>query len=221
MSIDRQIPNAAIEELKSSHDIKHAHWQILIKSTFDKLSALIALIVFLPLLLIIAVLIKIDSKGPIFFRQRRNGLDNKEFLIWKFRTMRVMEDGGDVKQAERNDNRVTRLGDFLRKYSLDELPQLMNVLTGEMSVVGPRPHPVSLNEKFRPLVAKYDERTLMKPGLTGLAQITGHRGPTETIERMAGRIEKDVTYIKEWSLWLDIKIIALTPYYGLFSKNAF
>jgi len=141
--------------------------------------ALLALIILSPLFILVSILIKFDSSGPVIFKQKRNGLNNKIFHIWKFRTMRVMENGLDVKQVKKDDVRVTRIGNFLRKSSIDELPQLINVLFGDMSIVGPRPHPVALNDRFRPLIKNYDQRAAMKPGLTGLAQIKGYRGPTD------------------------------------------
>lgn len=194
---------------------------IFLKLAMDKLIASVAIVVLLPLFLVVAILIKIDSSGPILFKQNRNGLNNQVFNIWKFRTMSVMENGTDVQQAKKHDARITRVGNYLRKSSIDELPQLMNVLFGDMSIVGPRPHPVALNERFRPLIENYDQRCVMKPGLTGLAQIKGHRGPTDSVEQMQNRIEYDIQYTQSWSVWGDIKIILATPYYGLISKNAF
>lgn len=200
---------------------KAPNWHKLAKVFLDKTVALSALLLLSPLLLIIAVAIKLDSKGPVIFFQKRNGLNNQEFGIWKFRTMKVMENDNCVKQAEKNDARITRTGNFLRKTSLDELPQLVNVLLGDMSLVGPRPHPVALNEKFSPLIKNYDQRTCVKPGLTGWAQVNGYRGPTDTVETMQKRIDCDVAYINRWSIWFDLRIILATPYYGLISKNAF
>lgn len=221
MSIDSQISET--RKATPADDISSvtSTWQIAVKHGFDKIVALLALSVLSPLLMLIVLLIKLDSKGPVLFRQTRNGYGNVEFGILKFRTMYVMEDGHNAKQAERNDSRITKIGNILRKTSLDELPQLINILTGDMSLVGPRPHPVALNEKFRPLIQTYNQRCMMRPGLTGLAQISGYRGPTETTEQMEGRIEKDIEYIREWNLWLDIKIILLTPFLGLLSKDAF
>lgn len=192
-----------------------------IKSFADKTIALITLVVLLPFLLLVALLIKMDSTGPVIFKQKRNGLNNKIFHIWKFRTMRVMENGADVKQAQKGDTRITRIGNFLRKSSIDELPQLVNVLLGDMSIVGPRPHPVALNDRFRPLIKNYDQRAAMKPGLTGLAQINGYRGPTDTVEQMQNRVDCDIQYTNTWTVLGDFKIMLQTPYYGLISKNAF
>ncbi len=204
-----------------SHEKTKKGFRYFAKSLADKLISLFGLIALSPLLLIVSLFIKLDSSGPIIFKQKRNGLNNKIFHVWKFRTMRVMENGADVKQAQKGDVRITRIGSFLRKSSIDELPQLVNVLMGDMAIVGPRPHPVALNDHFRSLITNYDLRTAMKPGLTGLAQVNGYRGPTDTVEQMRNRVECDIEYIKTWSFWGDIKIILLTPYYGLISKNAF
>jgi len=169
----------------------------------------------------IAVAVKLSSPGPVFFRQRRYGLDGREIRVWKFRTMRVCEDGPQAVQAARNDPRVTRLGAFLRKTSLDELPQLFNVLGGSMSLVGPRPHPDALNEEYRQRIGGYMLRHKVKPGITGLAQVNGWRGETDTPEKMQKRIEFDHRYIREWSLWLDFVIIAKTVTVVLSRKNAY
>jgi putative colanic acid biosynthesis UDP-glucose lipid carrier transferase len=170
---------------------------------------------------VIAVLIKLTSPGPVFFRQRRYGLDGREIRVWKFRTMTVCEDGPQAVQAKRNDPRVTRLGAILRKTSLDELPQLFNVLQGSMSLVGPRPHPHALNEEFRTQIEGYMLRHKVKPGITGLAQVNGWRGETDSPQRMQKRIEFDHRYIREWSLWMDIKILLQTVLVVLLRKNAY
>jgi putative colanic acid biosynthesis UDP-glucose lipid carrier transferase len=170
---------------------------------------------------VIAVLVKFTSPGPMFFRQRRYGLDGQEICVWKFRTMTVCEDGPQAVQARRNDPRVTRLGALLRRTSLDELPQLFNVLEGTMSLVGPRPHPDALNEEFRTRIGGYMLRHKVKPGITGLAQVNGWRGETDTAEKMQKRIEFDHRYIREWSLWLDITILAKTVLVVLSGKNAY
>ncbi|MBN2580746.1 MAG: undecaprenyl-phosphate glucose phosphotransferase [Pirellulales bacterium] len=182
-------------------------------------SLLLALMA-LPMLLI-ALAIKLTSAGPIFFRQRRYGLDGREIRVWKFRTMRVCEDGAVAVQATRDDPRVTPLGVFLRATSLDELPQLINVLEGTMSLVGPRPHPHALNERFRSRVGGYMLRHKVKPGITGLAQVSGWRGETDVPEKMENRIECDLRYIREWSLWLDFKILSRTFFVVLSRKNAY
>lgn len=195
-------------------------WGRLLKLIQDYVVASIALTLLSPLFLAIAVAIKLDSKGPVFFRQRRHGFNHQIFSIWKFRTMTVMEDGDKAVQATRNDVRVTRVGRFLRRTSLDELPQLFNVLQGEMSVVGPRPHPLSLNSEFRHHLTKYENRHVVKPGMTGWAQINGFRGPTEDPELMRRRVEFDLDYIENWSIWMDLQIIAATPFTLIFSKNS-
>jgi putative colanic acid biosynthesis UDP-glucose lipid carrier transferase len=173
------------------------------------LSLAILSAVALPMLLIAAA-IKVTSKGPVIFRQRRYGLDGKEFEIWKFRTMAVCEDGNQFRQATTNDPRVTHLGAFLRRTSLDELPQFINVLQGRMSIVGPRPHPVAMNEKQRTQINGYMWRHKVKPGITGWAQVNGYRGETDTPDKLEGRIRLDLEYIDNWSLWLDLRIILRT-----------
>lgn len=180
------------------------------KRVLDLFVALIAILLLWPILLIAAIAIKLDSKGPVIFKQRRNGLNGREFVVLKFRTMTVLEDGPNVTQASRRDSRVTRIGKFLRRSSIDELPQLFNVLKGDMSVVGPRPHPVSLDNKYRSLIADYDCRFRVKPGLTGWAQINGLRGETATVPQMAQRVRADVWYINNCSVGLDIIILIRT-----------
>jgi putative colanic acid biosynthesis UDP-glucose lipid carrier transferase len=172
-------------------------------------------------MLAIAALIKFTSRGPVFFRQRRYGLDGREIRVWKFRTMRVCEDGPVAVQAAKDDPRVTAVGRILRKTSLDELPQLFNVIGGSMSLVGPRPHPNALNEEFRTAVAGYMLRHKVKPGITGLAQVCGWRGETDSPDKMQKRIECDHRYIREWSLWLDLKILAKTVLVVFSGKNAY
>jgi putative colanic acid biosynthesis UDP-glucose lipid carrier transferase len=159
---------------------------------------------------VIALAIKLTSPGPVFFRQRRYGLDGREIRVWKFRSMRTCDDGAVVRQASRNDSRITPIGSFLRKTSLDELPQLFNVVCGNMSLVGPRPHATSHNEQYRGLIRGYMLRHKIKPGITGLAQVNGCRGETETVEKMQRRVQWDHQYIRSWSLWLDIKILLKT-----------
>ncbi len=221
LSVESELCKNEITDQKSGSFHSAPSWQTMAKLFLDKCIAVSALIILSPLLIIVCLLIRLDSKGAIIFRQKRNGLHNREFFIWKFRTMRVMESGHNAKQAQKNDSRITRVGNFLRKTSIDELPQLINILIGDMSIVGPRPHPVALNKKFTRLIDDYNKRTLVRPGLTGLAQINGYRGPTNTVEQMQKRIDSDLEYTKKWSIWLDLKIIILTPYYGLFNKNAF
>ncbi len=182
----------------------------LLKRLVDLLGATVALTIFGLPMMAIAAAIKWSSPGPVFFRQRRYGLDGRSVRVWKFRTMTVCEDGDHVKQAQRDDDRVTRVGAFLRKTSLDELPQLFNVLAGNMSLVGPRPHALAHNEQYRKLILGYMLRHKVKPGITGLAQVSGFRGETDTLEKMEKRIEYDHRYIREWSVWLDIKILFKT-----------
>jgi putative colanic acid biosynthesis UDP-glucose lipid carrier transferase len=169
----------------------------------------------------IALGVKLSSPGPVLFKQRRYGLRGNSIDVWKFRTMKVCEDGDDVQQAKQFDNRVTPFGALLRKTSLDELPQFINVLQGSMSIVGPRPHAVVHNEQYRKLINGYMLRHKVKPGITGLAQVSGWRGETDTLDKMQHRVEYDLAYIRNWSLWLDIKIIFLTMRSGFTGKNAY
>jgi putative colanic acid biosynthesis UDP-glucose lipid carrier transferase len=182
----------------------------LIKRASDIVLAAAALFVMLPVMAAIAVGVKLSSPGPVLFRQRRYGLDGKEIVVYKFRTMTVLEDGDAVRQATRDDARVTPLGALLRKYSLDELPQFVNVLQGRMSVVGPRPHAVAHNEMYRKLIGGYMIRHKVKPGITGWAQVSGLRGETDTLEKMRARIEHDLSYLRNWSLQLDLQIVLKT-----------
>jgi len=181
-----------------------------IKRAFDITLSSLALITLAPTMLIAAFLITLDSRGPVFFSQLRNGFNSKEFWILKFRTMTVMERGSEVKQVTRKDKRVTRLGHWLRRSSIDELPQFLNVLRGEMSLVGPRPHATIHNDEYEKLISKYAFRLHLKPGITGWAQVNGLRGETATIDLMEKRVELDLWYINNWSLWLDIKILLKT-----------
>ena len=180
------------------------------KRTADLIIASIAIVVGSLPMVIIAIAVKLSSPGPILFRQRRYGLDGREILVWKFRSMRTCENGSIIKQATKNDPRVTWIGGILRRTSLDELPQLFNVITGSMSLVGPRPHASAHNEQYRSLIRGYMLRHKVKPGITGLAQVNGCRGETETIEKMQRRIEWDHRYIRSWSIWLDFKILLKT-----------
>jgi len=192
-------------------------FQALIKRVFDLVVSAAALVLLSPVLLVIALLIKCDSPGPVFFRQRRRGYNLKEFRIWKFRTMSTLDDGPRIEQATRGDIRITRIGSVLRRFNLDELPQLINVLTGEMSLVGPRPHAVAHDELFEKRIAKYRRRLNVRPGITGWAQVNGLRGPTETDDLMRGRVEHDLYYIDNWSVSLDLYILFAT----LTSQRAF
>ena len=187
----------------------------------DVVVSSIILLLISPVLCTIAVIVKVTSPGPVIFRQIRYGMDGKPIRVWKFRSMTVMENDTKVIQATKNDVRVTKVGKFLRRTSLDELPQFFNVLFGQMSVVGPRPHAVSHNEQYRSLIQGYMLRHKVKPGITGLAQINGWRGETDTLEKMEKRIEYDLMYIRSWSLWLDLKIIFLTVFKGFINKSAY
>lgn len=189
---------------------EHRASHSLFKSVTERLLALCALMALLPLLVIVAVLVKFDSPGPIMFRQARHGLGGRTFRIYKFRTMSAVASKEAFVQASLNDVRITKLGRFLRASSIDELPQLINVLTGDMALVGPRPHPLALDEQYRGKVARYMDRYQVRPGLTGLAQVSGHRGPTPTVGAMAARVRLDLDYIETWSPRLDARIVLRT-----------
>jgi putative colanic acid biosysnthesis UDP-glucose lipid carrier transferase len=181
-----------------------------LKRIEDVVLALLILVMISPILLILGIAVKLTSAGPVIFRQRRYGLDGQEILVYKFRSMRVTEDGDKVVQARKDDDRVTPLGRILRKTSLDELPQFINVLQGRMSIVGPRPHAVAHNEMYRGLIKSYMVRHKVKPGITGWAQVNGFRGETDSLEKMEGRIRCDLDYLRNWSLRLDLLIIFKT-----------
>jgi putative colanic acid biosynthesis UDP-glucose lipid carrier transferase len=181
-----------------------------LKRLFDICITLLLLVPVLPLMLGIAVLVKLTSRGPAIFRQRRYGLDGEEITVYKFRTMRVQEDGMHLTQATRNDPRITPIGRVLRRFSLDELPQLFNVLQGRMSLVGPRPHAVAHNEQYRKLIKGYMVRHKVRPGITGLAQVSGCRGETQDLASMEARVHFDLEYLRHWSPSLDLKIILMT-----------
>jgi putative colanic acid biosynthesis UDP-glucose lipid carrier transferase len=191
------------------------------KRLIDIIGALTGLLFLSPFLVIVATLICIDSPGPVFFRQRRTGRDGEPFLIYKFRTMRVLEDGDKVVQASKRDNRVTRVGKFLRRSSIDELPQLLNVLKNEMALVGPRPHALAHDEYYALTVPGYNDRFRTKPGITGLAQVSGLRGEVIEIGAMAARIQRDVEYIRDWSIMLDLEILARTFMMGPYQPGAY
>jgi putative colanic acid biosynthesis UDP-glucose lipid carrier transferase len=192
-----------------------------VKRSSDIALSLFILLLISPLLLAIAIGVKLSSPGPILFKQRRYGLDGRKIVVYKFRSMTVAEDGDVVRQATRNDSRITRFGAFLRRTSLDELPQFINVLQGRMSVVGPRPHAVAHNEMYRKLIRGYMIRHKVRPGITGLAQVMGFRGETDTVEKMKGRIEHDLQYLRNWSLVLDLQIILKTVVVVLGGRNAY
>jgi putative colanic acid biosynthesis UDP-glucose lipid carrier transferase len=192
-----------------------------VKRASDFVLAALILLLVSPLMIAIAVGVKLSAPGPVLFKQRRYGLDGKRIVVYKFRTMTVAEDGELVRQATRNDARVTRFGAFLRRTSLDELPQFINVLQGRMSVVGPRPHAVAHNEMYRKLIRGYMIRHKVKPGVTGFAQVNGWRGETDTVDKMKRRIEYDLQYLRNWSLLLDLQIIVKTVFVVLRKDNAY
>lgn len=192
-----------------------------LKRASDLVIASLILVMIAPLMLLIALAIKLESPGPAIFKQRRYGLDGQEIIVYKFRSMRVTEDGDVIRQATRNDSRITPLGSFLRRSSLDELPQFINVLQGTMSVVGPRPHAVAHNEQYRKLINGYMIRHKVKPGITGWAQVNGSRGETDTLEKMQKRIDFDLAYLRNWSLRWDLEIILKTIFVVWKHKNAY
>jgi putative colanic acid biosynthesis UDP-glucose lipid carrier transferase len=193
----------------------------LVKRISDIVLASLILVLISPLMLAIAIGVKLSSPGPVIFRQRRNGLDGSEIIVYKFRSMRTTDNGSVVAQATRNDPRITPFGAFLRRTSLDELPQFFNVLQGHMSIVGPRPHAVAHNELYREMIKAYMVRHKVKPGITGWAQVNGMRGETETIEKMKARVEYDLEYLRNWSLTLDLQIVVRTLRLMMFDRNAY
>ena len=189
-----------------------------LKRGFDICAAIAGLVLLAPLFVMTAIAIKLDSRGPVFFRQKRYGYNKQAITVFKFRSMHVMENSDEfIKQAQRNDPRITRLGRVLRSTNIDELPQLLNVLRGEMSIVGPRPHATAHDKLYEELIPPYSRRHKVKPGLSGWAQVNGCRGETDTVEKMQRRIEYDLHYVENWSLWFDFKIVWLT----LFSKKTY
>lgn len=194
----------------SLHDTPFSGQHALLKRASDVIMASVILALIWPLMLGIALGVKLTSRGPALFKQRRYGLNGEEILVYKFRSMCVQENGSKVVQATRFDQRVTKFGAFLRRTSLDELPQILNVLQGRMSLVGPRPHAVAHNEQYRKLISGYMFRHMVRPGITGWAQVNGLRGETETIDKMRQRVEYDIDYLRHWSPWLDIKILLRT-----------
>ncbi|WP_281360080.1 exopolysaccharide biosynthesis polyprenyl glycosylphosphotransferase [Caulobacter soli] len=191
------------------------------KRAFDILASALLLVFFAPVLLLAAILIKIESPGPALFRQTRGGLNGRNFTIYKLRSMRCEENGQSVVQAARGDDRVTRTGRIIRVTSLDELPQLLNVLKGDMSMIGPRPHAAAHDEYYGALIPTYALRFQARPGLTGLAQISGLRGGTTDVDDMAKRVKADIDYIDNWSLMSDLRIALLTVPHLLLAKNAY
>lgn len=196
-------------------------YSAVMKRVMDIVISAALLFAMAPLLVALASVIKLTSRGPAIFKQRRYGLDGQEFLVYKFRTMKVMEDGPQVMQATQGDRRITRLGAFLRRNSLDELPQLINVLQGRMSLVGPRPHAVAHNEQYRKLIRGYMLRHKVLPGITGLAQVNGCRGETSKLEDMQARVRYDLDYLKRWSPVLDLKILVLTAFRAFGDEKAY
>jgi putative colanic acid biosynthesis UDP-glucose lipid carrier transferase len=194
---------------------------LLLKRLEDVVLGSLILLLISPLLCVVALAVKLSSPGPVLFKQRRYGLNGEVIEVWKFRSMSVQEDGHVVTQARKNDPRVTKVGAVLRKTSLDELPQFVNVLQGQMSIVGPRPHAVAHNEEYRKLIHGYMLRHMVKPGITGWAQVNGWRGETDTTEKMAMRVKYDLDYINNWTIWFDLKIIVLTLFRGMRGKNAY
>jgi putative colanic acid biosysnthesis UDP-glucose lipid carrier transferase len=192
-----------------------------LKRLTDIAGAGLGFLILLPLFALIALMIIVESKGPVLFRQRRSGLNGAIFNIYKFRTMNVMEDGADITQATRDDNRVTWVGRFLRRSSIDELPQLINVLKGEMSLVGPRPHAVAHDQYYTQMVHSYHLRFHAKPGITGLAQIAGFRGEIRDIRHMEARVARDLEYIEDWSLAMDVRVLFLTVSSAPFHRSAY
>ncbi len=193
----------------------------LIKRAFDFMAALMALAFLSPILVFVAILIKLDSKGPVFFLQRRSGLNGELFHIYKFRSMTVTDDGDKVVQAKVNDQRVTRVGKILRRTSIDEVPQLINIVRGEMSIVGPRPHALAHDKEFAQTSQRYNDRFRARPGLTGLAQVRGYRGEIQCEQDLLGRIDSDNEYIERWSLALDIATILKTVPLVFKDSNAY
>jgi polysaccharide biosynthesis protein PslA len=194
--------------------------QAFVKRALDIIVASLALVLLAPVFAAIAVAIRRDSVGPVFFKQRRRGYNHQEFRIYKFRSMTTMDDGDDIRQAERNDTRITRVGAMLRRYNLDELPQLLNVLRGEMSIVGPRPHAVAHDRMFETRIGTYPRRLNVRPGITGWAQVHGLRGETCTDDKMAARVDHDLYYIDNWSIGLDLYILVLTVFSARTYQNA-
>jgi putative colanic acid biosysnthesis UDP-glucose lipid carrier transferase len=193
----------------------------LVKRISDIVLATLILILISPVLLVVAIGVKLSSPGPVVFKQRRNGLDGGEIVVYKFRSMTTQDNGAVVNQATKHDPRITRFGAFIRRTSLDELPQFVNVLQGSMSIVGPRPHAVAHNEQYRQLIKAYMVRHKVKPGITGWAQVNGHRGETDTIDKMQARVEYDLEYLRNWSLGLDLQIIVRTIRLMFFDRHAY
>jgi Undecaprenyl-phosphate glucose phosphotransferase len=217
----RRLPPIAALPTFDLYERPLSGWNQVSKRAEDLVLAPLIVLCAAPFLLLIALLIKLDSPGPVLFRQRRFGFNNNEFIVYKFRTMRHAPEEDGVPQARRGDGRVTRLGAFLRRTSLDELPQLLNVLRGEMSLVGPRPHAVAHNRLFAQTIDDYLGRHRVKPGITGWAQVNGLRGEIGSEEQLRLRVQHDLHYIDNWSFWLDLKILLLTVFVGFVHENAY
>ncbi len=220
------ILGAELSEIKGVPVLKVAETPLfgvdgLYKHVFDFTAAFFGLLVLSPVFLLVALAVRLDSPGPVLYRQKRYGLNGQEFVVYKFRTMRINDPEDRIVQVSRDDPRVTRVGRFLRRTSIDELPQLWNVVRGDMSLVGPRPHAVQHNEYYRKAVKRYMLRHKVKPGLTGWAQVNGLRGPTAELASMEERLRYDLDYIRRWTPWLDIKIIFMTLLMILRDRNAF
>lgn len=199
-----------------------AHWDRLLKGGFDFVAGLTILLLISPILIATAIAIKLDTPGPVLFRQLRSGQFGRKFAIYKFRSLKIEKADAEAdKLVSAQDDRVTRVGKFIRKYSIDELPQIFNVLKGEMSLVGPRPHAIAHNRQYAQIVDQYLGRHRVKPGITGWAQVNGLRGETDTLEKMRQRVEYDLYYIDHWSLLFDLRILLLTPFVGFVNKNAY
>lgn len=222
LGIENLLGSSSISEVGGMATMQLLHpplsiFEQILKNTFDRVCAAFGLIILAPLLVTAAVAIKLDSRGPVLFRQTRHGFNNGVIRVFKFRTMNVIEAGDSFTPATRGDPRVTRVGRILRRTNIDELPQLLNVLIGEMSIVGPRPHATAQNELFDRLLSGFSRRHVVKPGITGWAQVNGFRGETDTLEKMKRRVEYDLYYVDNWSFLFDLKIIVLT----LLSKRAY
>lgn len=205
----------------SIHDTPFYGSNSWLKRAQDIIVSICIIMLISPILFAVAIGVKLSSPGPIIFKQYRYGLDGRRIKVWKFRSMSTLDNGNVVKQATKNDPRITPFGAFIRRTSLDELPQFFNVLQGRMSIVGPRPHAVAHNEEYRPIVERYMLRHKVKPGITGLAQVKGFRGETDTLDKMQKRVEFDLKYIQSWSTWLDMKIIFMTIFKGFTGKTAY
>lgn len=192
-----------------------------VKRAFDVVAAIAGLIFLCPVFVVVSLVIKLNSRGPVLFRQTRHGYNNEPIRVLKFRTMTVMEDGDNFTPVTKHDSRVTRVGRFLRRTNIDELPQLLNVLAGDMSIVGPRPHATAQNEAFAKVISSFSRRHNVKPGITGWAQVNGYRGDTDTLEKMQRRVEHDLHYIDSWSFLFDLQIVLLTLFSSQVYVNAY